>query len=278
MKIEICAGSLVSALNAQRGGAHRVELCASLDEGGVTPSPATILLAKKHLQIPVFVLIRPRSGDFLYSDEEFELMKEDVVFCKENRIDGVVLGILTAEGDVDMNRTRELIQLARPMQVTFHRAFDLTIDPFQSLEDIIRCGAARILTSGQTGSAISGADLISELIQKADNRIVIMPGSGITEHNAVDLVRKTRAEEIHASLRSPVNSAMIHRNTNASMGKAGSDEFAWRETDTHRVSKLLKRLKMRPETRNPEPGTWNPEPGTWNPEPGTRNPEPGTRN
>lgn len=245
MTIEICAGSLISALNAQRGGAHRIELCASLDEGGVTPSPATILLAKKHLQIPVFVLIRPRSGDFLYSDEEFELMKEEVIFCKENKIDGVVLGILTAEGEVDMNRTRELIQLARPMQVTFHRAFDMTRDPFLSLEDIIRCGAARILTSGQSGSAISGADLISELIRKAEKRIVIMPGAGITEENAADFIRKTRAEEVHASLRSAVSSRMIHRNTNTSMGKAGSDEFAWIETDAHRVRKLLEAISTK---------------------------------
>jgi copper homeostasis protein len=239
MLLEICAGSLQSALNARAGGAHRIELCDNLAEGGTTPSPGVIRQAIKMLDIPVFVLIRPRPGDFLYSMEEFEAMKEDVAFCKEHRAEGVVLGILNADGSVDMDRCTELIQLARPMQVTFHRAFDLARNPLASLESIIALGCERILTSGQAATAMEGSELLSSLINIAGKRIVIMPGGGITENNVEELIRKTRAVEIHASLRAALKSRMKFRNESTSMGKPGSDEYSRLETDSEKVRLLL---------------------------------------
>jgi copper homeostasis protein len=239
--LEICAGSLTSAIAAQKGGAGRIELCDNLSEGGTTPSPGIIRQAVKLLDIPVFVLVRPRPGDFLYSDEEFEAMKEDVLFCKEQGAAGIVTGILLADGSVDAERTAELAVLARPMQVTFHRAFDMTADPFKAMETIISLGIERILTSGQATNAIEGADLIAELVSLAENRIIIMPGGGIVESNVNKLIQKTGAKEVHASLRSAVESNMQFRNFEASMGKPGQDEFFRMETDHERV-RLVKNL------------------------------------
>jgi copper homeostasis protein len=247
-KLEVCAGSLTSALNAQLGGAHRIELCNNLNEGGTTPSHATILLAKKHLHIPVFVLIRPRAGDFLYSAVEFESMKEDILYCKECGVEGVVFGILRNDGTLDTDRCAQLTELARPMQVTFHRAFDMASDPFRALQDIISLGIERVLTSGQAASAIAGADHIAEFIIKAGNRIVIMPGGGITEDNVADVLNMTGAGEVHASLRSPVLSEMQYRNKMTSMGKPSLDEYSWMETDAERVKRLLNALM--PEKQN----------------------------
>lgn len=243
-ELEICAGSLTSALNAQKGGAHRVELCDNLNEGGTTPSPGMIIQAVKLLDIPVFVLVRPRPGDFLYSDEEFEAMKEDVLFCKGHEAKGVVLGILQADGSVDIERTGELVALARPMKVTFHRAFDRVTDPFMAMEDIISLGIERILTSGQATSALAGAELIEQLINKANNRIIIMPGSGITELNVSELITRTGAREVHASLRSPVESRMQYRNEFVNDGKKAHFETDWEETNTGRVKDVCKKMKL----------------------------------
>jgi len=242
MHLEICAGSLNSALAAQAGGAHRIELCDNLAEGGTTPSPGIIRQAVKLLGIPVFVLVRPRSGDFLYSDEEFSAMKDDILFCKEAGVKGVVLGILNANGTVDLSRTAELVALARPMQITFHRAFDMVSDPFRALEDIISLGIERILTSGQQATAAEGAGLIKELINRAMGRIIIMPGSGINEVNVLTVLQETGAREIHASLRSPVASRMNFRGDQASMGAAASDEFTWSETDPEKVRKVIEKI------------------------------------
>ncbi len=238
LKLEVCAGSLTSALNAQAGGAHRIELCDNLNEGGTTPSAGTVILAKKLLGIPVFVLIRPRAGDFTYSDVEFESMQEDILFCKRNGLDGIVTGILTGSGNVDIDRMRILVDLARPMQVTFHRAFDLTPDPIKALEEIISLGIERILTSGQAENALAGAKLIKQLNNRTNNNIIIMPGGGVTENNIHLLVNQTGAQEVHASLRSPVNSTMCIRNTTVSMGTNLSDDYCWMETDRHRVKKM----------------------------------------
>jgi copper homeostasis protein len=233
--LEVCSGSITSAITAQEAGAQRIELCDNLNEGGTTPSAGTIMLAKQKLTIPVFVLIRPRTGDFLYSELEFEVMKQDILFCKGLGAEGVVLGVLKADGSVDIERTGELVELARPMQVTFHRAFDMTADPFQALEDIISLGIERILTSGQASGAMAGAELIEQLNNRANNRIIIMPGGGITEQNVAELINKTGVKEVHASLRSKVKSRMIYRNEDASMGKPEQDEYAWMETDAERV-------------------------------------------
>jgi copper homeostasis protein len=243
MLLEICAGSLHSALAAQAGGAHRIELCDNLDQGGTTPSPGIITQAVRLLEIPVFVLIRPRPGDFLYSEEEFQAMKDDIFFCKKHGAKGVVLGILKDDGTVDTKRTGELIQLARPMQVTFHRAFDFTRDPFSALEDIISLGVDRILTSGQAATAMEGAPLINELVMRAENRIRIIPGSGVNEENVAELVRKTGVREVHASLRSRVTSSMDFQGSGASMGLPGSDESSWLETDKERVRQFLEILQ-----------------------------------
>jgi copper homeostasis protein len=241
--LEVCAGSLTSALAAQTGGAHRVELCDNLSEGGTTPSPGIILQAVKMLKIPVFVLIRPRAGDFLYSEPEFDAMKDDILFCKEHGAKGAVFGILHADGSVDKERNAELVRLARPMQVTFHRAFDMSRNPIRAMEDIISLGIDRILTSGQAANALAGADLTAELIKRAVGRIIIMPGGGINEDNVSGLLQITGATEIHASLRSPIQSKMQLRNANTSMGKPGRDEYNWMETDPKRVRKIIEKLK-----------------------------------
>jgi copper homeostasis protein len=242
MILEICAGSISSAFAAQKGGAHRIELCDNLNEGGTTPSPGIIKQAVKLLEIPVFVLIRPRAGDFLYADVEFEAMKEDILFCKEHGAEGVVFGILKPDGSIDMGRNAELVQLAHPMQVTFHRAFDMTRDPVQAMEDIISLGIKRILTSGQAANAPAGADLIAELIIRAKGRTVIMPGGGINEENILRLKNHTRAVEFHASLRSPVKSRMQFHNNTSCMGKTGENEYAWMETDPVRVRNFIKMM------------------------------------
>jgi copper homeostasis protein len=242
MILEVCAGSLTSALNAQLGGAGRVELCENLKEGGTTPSPGIIKQAVKLLEIPVFVLIRPRSGDFLYSDAEFDAMKEDIRFCKEHGVEGGVLGILKTDGSIDMGRNAELVKIAHPMQVTFHRAFDMTRDPFQAMEDIISLGIKRILTSGQAANALDGAGLIAGLIARAGGRIIIMPGGGINEENILKLKHKTQAEEFHASLRIPVKSLMQFQNNIAYMGTTGENEYSLMETDPEKVRTVVNKM------------------------------------
>src|SRR5690554_3294846 len=212
MTLEICANSIHSALAAQHAGAHRVELCENLNEGGTTPSYGTILNTRKHLHIPLFVLIRPRGGDFLYTEEEFEIMKTDIEICKTLKCDGVVVGILTKDGEVDVDRTRELVKLASPMGVTFHRAFDRCNDPFKALELIIETGCERILTSGLKNSAWEATELIKQLVEKAGNRISIMPGAGINSSNISGLKNITKAKEYHTSAKIGRPSLMNYQN------------------------------------------------------------------
>ncbi|MGL6267965.1 MAG: copper homeostasis protein CutC, partial [Chitinophagaceae bacterium] len=181
--LEVIAYHIESCIIAQESGADRIELCANPGEGGTTPSYGMIRAAKAKCSIPVFVMIRPRGGDFLYTDEEFRIMRDDIIQCREYGCDGVVLGLLKADGSVDINRTKELVQLAYPMEVTFHRAFDRVKDAHQSLEDLIDCGCTRILTSGLKPNAAEGVSLIRELVELADERIIIMPGSGVRSSN-----------------------------------------------------------------------------------------------
>ncbi|WP_134090572.1 copper homeostasis protein CutC [Olivibacter sp. XZL3] len=221
MTLEICANSLASALAAQRGGAQRIELCENLNEGGTTPSYGTIKRVRELLDIKVYVLIRPRAGDFLYSDEEFAIMKEDITMCKQLGCDGVVIGLLDKEGNIDTNRTKELVHLADPMGVTFHRAFDCSNDGLKALEEVIDCGCERILTSGMRNTAIEGASLLKTLIQQAADRITIMPGSGINEVNIIELKEITHAKEYHTSAKTAVKSGMTYQNPAiANMGDA----------------------------------------------------------
>ncbi|KAA0069050.1 copper homeostasis protein CutC [Rhodanobacter sp. T12-5] len=211
MILEIAANSVASALAAQEGGAGRVELCTALELGGLTPSHAQIALARERLRIPLYVLIRPRAGDFLYGELECETMLRDIETCASLGCDGVVLGVLDAEGRVDTARCRPLIAAAGKLGVTFHRAFDLSRDPAQALEDIVTLGCERILTSGMQGSAADGSTLIRELVEQAGDRIVVMPGAGITAQNIAALATATGAHEFHASAKHQLPSGMHYR-------------------------------------------------------------------
>jgi copper homeostasis protein len=187
MTIEVCAYSLESCINAQSGGAGRIELCGGLGEGGTTPSAGLIELVKQHIEIPVYVMIRPRGGDFVYDFFEEEIMRKDIDLAKKLGANGVVLGILSPDGQVDVARTKALVDYAFPMKVTFHRAFDLTPDPLKALAAVIETGAERILTSGQQPSAIQGIDLLRQLAKTANGSIEIMAGGGVNAGNATEL-------------------------------------------------------------------------------------------
>ena len=217
-KLEICANSVMSCVEAQKGGAYRVELCAAIPEGGTTPSYGDIAVARELLHIKLNVIIRPRGGDFLYSGLEHKIMLKDIEMCRKLGVDGIVIGCLTEEGDVDMERCRELVEAAEKMDVTFHRAFDQCRDPFISLEDIISLGCSRILTSGQQPKAEQGVDLLKKLVQQAGERTIIMPGSGINENNIAKIARETGAVEFHLSAREAAESKMKFKNSAVSMG------------------------------------------------------------
>ena len=223
MEIEVCCGSIQSAANAKAGGAVRVELCQGLVEGGTTPSPATIQYAVRELGLKVFVLVRPRGGDFCYNELEVKTMEEDVAFCKEAGASGIVVGFLHPDGSIDTELTRRFVELSAPLPVTFHRAFDECADPLNALEQIIECGCARILTSGCKPTAIEGAEMLQQLVKKADGRITILAGSGVTPENAVTLREKTGVKEIHGSC------------------KKTRPDGAW-ETDAEEVRKLILQL------------------------------------
>ena len=207
-RLEIAANSVASALAAQDGGADRIELCSALELGGLSPSHAAIALARERVRIPIYVLIRPRAGDFLYSDLEFETMRRDIQACKVLRCDGVVIGVLDARGVVDVPRCRSLIDAADGIGVTFHRAFDLARDPERALEDIIALGCERVLTSGGRASAREGAEQIRRRVAQAGDRIAIMPGAGIDSGNIAAVRAATGAREFHASAKHALPSAM----------------------------------------------------------------------
>jgi len=239
MLIEVCATSLQSALNAQKGGAKRVELCDNLYEGGTTPGPGTLHLARKKLHIKLHVLIRPRGGDFLYSDLEFEIIKQDIEFCKEIGCDGVVIGFLNADGTIDIEKTVEAIKLARPMSVTFHRAFDMTRDPLESLDQLMLLGADRLLTSGQKNKAPDGKELIGELVKKAGEKIIIMPGSGINEENILMMHEFTGAKEFHLTGQIQVESKMKYRKESIFLGGLKEiPEYSIAETEVDRIRRV----------------------------------------
>ena len=198
--LEISVEALESALAAERGGADRIELCRNLSVGGVTPDADLLRAVRAQVRIPIFSMVRPRAGDFVYSSAEFAEMKRSVVGAKESGMDGVVLGVLTKEHRVDVERTRELTELARPLPVTYHRAFDEIADVHQALEDIIQSGAKRVLTSGGAKSALEGAATLAKLIEAAGERIAIVPGAGISSVNIAEVARRTRAREFHSGL------------------------------------------------------------------------------
>jgi copper homeostasis protein len=198
--LEISVETAEAALAAVRGGAQRIEVCANLRAGGLTPGEELMRKARELVQIPIFAMIRPRPGDFVYSASEFERMRTDIEMAKRARMDGIVLGILTRERGVDVERTRELVDLARPLPVTFHRAFDEVGDLDSGLEDVIETGAARILTSGGALAAPAALDRLTRLVAVAKERIIILPGGGINASNVLQVARKTGAREIHSGL------------------------------------------------------------------------------
>ncbi len=223
--LEISVDSLEKALAAERGGADRLELCGDLSVGGVTPSAELMRSVRAQVRISIFAMIRPRGGDFVYSVAECAVMRQSIAQVKESALDGVVLGILKKDRTVDIDRTRELIDFARPLPATFHRAFDETADLPQALEDVIHTNAARILTSGGAPTAREGAAILAELVQLAGNRIIILPGSGIHPGNVLDLAKRTRAREFHSGL-----STVLPR---------PSQEFALFEREVGKLSTLL---------------------------------------
>jgi copper homeostasis protein len=241
VSLEVCANSIISSIAAQDGGAIRVELCDNLSQSGTTPSAGQILTARKLLNIKLYVLIRPRSGDFLYNDIEFETMLSDARLCADAGCDGIVTGILNADGTIDKKRNSALVGIAQKagMGITFHRAFDMCADLYSSMEDIIELGFERILTSGGKSTAMEGASTIIRLLEKAAGRIIIMPGSGIEEHNVADLVRYTGVKEIHASARSMVSSRMTYKNDHIFLSGTPHDEYSFDQTDVNRVRKLI---------------------------------------
>ena len=213
MILEICANSYQSAVNAEIAGAHRIELCSEISVGGTTPSYGLLKKVTHSLSIPVQVLIRPRSGDFHYSNEEFDIMKENILQCKELGCAGIVTGVLHEDNTIDIKRTSELIELSKPMSFTFHRAFDVVSKPKEALLQLLNLGVDRLLTSGQQEKAEDGIDLLSELQKMAQNKLIILPGSGINPLNS-SLFKTAGFTEIHSSA-----SKIISRNTHSYFGK-----------------------------------------------------------
>jgi copper homeostasis protein len=216
--VEVCVDSVESAVEAQNGGAARVELCDNLMDGGTTPSAGAIETARKLLDIKLHVIIRPRGGDFLYSDVEFEVIKRDIDTAKTLGVDGVVIGLLDENGDVDVNRTGELVAMAQPLSVTFHRAFDVSRDAFQSLDDLISLAVDRVLTSGHEATAVEGTELISQLVQRAGDRIVVMACGNLNERNIAKVIAATNVQEVHITGFREVASQMKYRNERVFMG------------------------------------------------------------
>lgn len=243
MKCELCAYSVDACRVAARLGVNRVELCASPDEGGVTPSYATIERVTAIEGLDVSVMIRPRGGDFLYSDDEFRTMLEDIAHARRAGATGVVFGVLTADGRVDVERTRELVKAAEGMETTFHRAVDMAADYRQAIEDVIAAGCSRILTSGSYDKAIDGIENISEAVAVAKGRIEIMAGSGVVAANAAQLAA-TGVDALHFSAKKMVIGGMEYRNPRISMGGSSAvNEYALRVVDEEEVKEILKLVK-----------------------------------
>lgn len=240
-QFEVAVDSLESALVAQECGVDRVELCADLGIGGISPSRGMIELACERLAIPVHVMIRPRRGDFLYTDAEFEVMRRDIEAAKSAGAQGVVFGLLLADGSIDIARTRELASAARPLSVTFHRAFDMCREPRAALGQLIDMGVNTLLTSGQAPSAAEGMPLIVELVAWAAGRIDIMPGAGIHPGNIARIAEATGAQTFHFSARETVDGPMQYRNARALMGQARS-EFARTYASAERIQKIMAAL------------------------------------
>jgi copper homeostasis protein len=237
--LEVCVDSVESAVAAERGGAHRVELCSSLSDGGVTPSAGMIATVRQAISIGLHVMIRPRGADFCYSDDEFRVMQRDILMARQLGANGVVLGILDLDGNVDASRTTELVDLAAPMKVTFHRAFDMSSDLFASLRRLQTTGVHCVLTSGGKPTAVEGAEVLKQLVVAASGSPAIMAGGGIEDHNVSELIERTGVREIHASLKFPIQSPMRYQNDEIAMGAEKGREYRRFVVHAQKVQKLL---------------------------------------
>ncbi|AEV30513.1 uncharacterized protein involved in copper resistance [Sphaerochaeta pleomorpha str. Grapes] len=241
IQIEICLEDVQSVINAEKGGADRVELCSDLFEGGLTPTLGTFLVAQQNSKIPMQVMIRPRGGDFCYSDIEFSVMLKDIDIFKSHGATGIVFGILKADGEIDMERSREVVERAKPLSITFHRAFDMTKDGSSSLEKLIELGIDRVLTSGLEPTVPEGVDMLSLLVEQAGNRIIVMPGCGLHERNFTKMHQKIGAKEYHLMLPEYQNSLMQHRSDDILMGGVlRQSEYLIAHTGLDRVKGVCK--------------------------------------
>ncbi len=234
--LEVLVDSVEAARAAQQGGADRLELCQNLFEGGTTPSAGLMEAVVAAVTLPVNVMLRPRGGDFCYTEAEYDVLRRDLRFARQAGAAGVVFGLLRPDGSVDRDRCAALMAAARPLRVTFHRAFDVTQDPFAALEELIALGVDRVLTSGQEASVFEGAELIGQLVQRAGDRIIVLPGGGIRERHVARILQQTGAREIHVSASGPIQSQMAYRNTRVPMGRElRAPEFTWNSVDAARV-------------------------------------------
>ena len=244
MLVEICIDSVESAMAAERGGAQRLELCTDLLEGGITPSAGLIASVRSRVAIDLFVMIRPRGGDFFYSDAEFEVMQQEISYARNLGADGIVLGLLDERGRVDVARTRQLVELASPLPVTFHRAIDMTPDPLEALEDVAATGARRILTSGGAPNATLGMGEIARLVEAARGRMAIMPGSGVSLDTIVPIAEATGATEFHSSVRSAFPSPVKFRKQGIAMGDIRDREYRRYTVREENVRALVRALEL----------------------------------
>lgn len=238
--VEVASNSVHSAIQAQKGGAKRIELCGNLMEGGTTPAKSQIELTRENVDIALNVIIRPRGGDFLYDELELESMRRDIRLCGEIGCDGVVIGVLDAYGNVDIAKNKELVEIAKELNlsVTFHRAIDRSRDIFEALETVIELGCDRILTSGGFPNAYDGREVIKKMVNQAGGRIVIMPGAGVNENNVSDIINYTGAAEIHGTFQSIFKGKMEYRNPNFT----DNLEYSMLFSDEQKVQKIVKKL------------------------------------
>lgn len=235
--LEVIAFTLESCITIEKAGAHRIELCANPEEGGTTPSVGMMRKAREKVSIDVFPIIRPRGGDFFYTSDEFDMMMLDVKASKEAGCNGVVIGLLQKDGTVDVERTKKLVDYAYPLEVTFHRAFDRVSNAFEALEAVINCGCTRILTSGLHPTVNEGKHILKQLVEQAQNRIVIMPGSGVRANNISELAAFTGAEEMHTSARKLVQSKMDY--TSITM----QEQLSHYEADKEQIEQMLQKIR-----------------------------------
>ena len=243
-KLEICCYTAESAILSEKAGADRIELCDNFSEGGTTPSYGTIKYLTKKLSIPLHVIIRPRGGDFLYDNAAFEIMRQEVIDMKKLGVHGIVFGVLTATGEIDVERSQEILELAAPMDQTFHRAFDMTKNQLASLEKLKLLGVNRVLTAGGKNNANEGIGLLSKLVEAAENQLIVMPGGGINEKTIGEIIQRTGASGFHASAKTFVKSKMNFHNPAIKMGKSDHiDEYKKISVNAQQIYTMNKILK-----------------------------------